>query len=238
MIQDLLNRIPEAYGGAGGKLKGMPRWGIVREELYQAILSFQKAHAAEGLLVDGHVDPHEKTLRLLLKVAYDYIFAYPDIEKDLSFPKDDGVVLPPETPKARQFRIRFREGGSVGPIVILRFDFWDFENDLSAEYKFRGLSASAGIPASLTDAGDFTDFNVAERISVNAFAGLASFSSTGGLNTSFSELALLAPPIHIRVQTGFTEGFDFFSIGGGVLSLDDFHKGSPRRAATSLIIEA
>ena len=79
MVQDLLNKIPETSGGAGsgpwtsltGKLKSSPRWGVVSEELYQAILRFQRQHAQdEGLSVDGHVDPHERTLRALLKYAY------------------------------------------------------------------------------------------------------------------------------------------------------------------------
>jgi hypothetical protein len=82
MVQDLLNKIPETSGGAGvgpflggmpstGKLRSSPQWGIVSEELYQVILRFQSKHAQDdGLIVDGHVDPHSPTLRALLKYAY------------------------------------------------------------------------------------------------------------------------------------------------------------------------
>src|SRR5437016_5984605 len=69
MVRDLLNAIPESKGGAGGKLKGSLRWGIVRDDIYTAIIRFQQAHPEEHLSVDGHVDPHEKTLRLLLRLA-------------------------------------------------------------------------------------------------------------------------------------------------------------------------
>ena len=38
MVQYLLNAIPESYGGCDGKLKSSPRWGMVSDELYKAIL--------------------------------------------------------------------------------------------------------------------------------------------------------------------------------------------------------
>jgi len=93
MVQDLLNKISEAGGGAGsgpmmymtGKLKSAPQWGVVSEELYQAILTFQRKHAQdEGLSADGHVDPHERTLRALLKYAYPLMHIDTDaLAKDL-----------------------------------------------------------------------------------------------------------------------------------------------------------
>lgn len=94
MVQDLLNKIPQTSGGAGEgpwtsitpTLRSTPRWRIVSEELYQAILRFQRKHAQdEGLLVDGHVDPHERTMRALLKYAYPLMHIDTDaLSKDLS----------------------------------------------------------------------------------------------------------------------------------------------------------
>jgi hypothetical protein len=85
MVQDLLNRIREYDGGTYGKLTSAPRWGVISDELHQAILRFQKAHATdEGLAVDGHVDPHERTIRALLKYAY----------RILRFDPPDGMYFP------------------------------------------------------------------------------------------------------------------------------------------------
>ncbi|HEY2012920.1 MAG TPA: hypothetical protein VGH38_05430, partial [Bryobacteraceae bacterium] len=69
MILDLLNAIPERRGGAGGTLTEPLQQLFISEQLYQAILTFQRAHVREGLLEDGHVDPHQATLRLMLKIA-------------------------------------------------------------------------------------------------------------------------------------------------------------------------
>src|SRR5262249_24346866 len=149
---------------------------------------------SEGLSVDGHVDPHEKTLRLMLKIVRNVIPT--DSNLQLTIPTDTPVTITTQdTPKTKKFRIRLREGMSIGPIVKLRFDIWDYVDDLSAESTFKGLAASAGIPASLTDAGDFTYFRVPDELSVNGFESPAKFNSTGGLTTSFSELVLLMPPI-------------------------------------------
>jgi hypothetical protein len=89
MVQYLLNAIPESYGGSDGKLKSSPRWGVVSDELYKAILNFQTVHATdEGLFVDGHVDPHDLTVRALLKYAYRIIHGDSQLASDLfsSFP--------------------------------------------------------------------------------------------------------------------------------------------------------
>jgi hypothetical protein len=70
-VRTLLNAIPASSGGAGGSLgPETGSWGTVSDQLYQAILTFQRFHAASAnLFVDGHVDPHEKTLALLNTLA-------------------------------------------------------------------------------------------------------------------------------------------------------------------------
>src|ERR1700733_526167 len=86
VIQNLLNAIPVEHGGADGKLMGSIRqWGVVDEELHKAILKFQKAHAREGLSVDGHVDPHEKTIRLMVRLAKDELDPACDFRVRLHF---------------------------------------------------------------------------------------------------------------------------------------------------------
>jgi hypothetical protein len=235
MVVKLLNMIPERLGGAGGKLRAPIRWGVVSEELYQAILRFQKAHPEEHLSVDGHVDPHEKTLRLMLRLVKTVIPEDPGIHPDI--PPDQPVPqLPPEftTPRAKHYRLRYRGGGSVGPFIIHRFDIWDIENNLSAEYTLEGAAASIGLPTSVTGAGDFVGFVTPDKTSVKNFGGPASFTGVGGGDSSAAILVLLffEPPLRIQVSTGFTEGFDVVSVGGGALFMKSFHPGPPRPVPT------
>ena len=94
MIQDLLNRIPEDYGGTGGKLKTPPLWGKVSDDLHKAIVHFQTFYADKGLLpADGHIDPHERTLKVLLHIAYDILFAYPGAGDGTYFPERNGETI-------------------------------------------------------------------------------------------------------------------------------------------------
>jgi len=109
MIQDLLNRIPESYGGTNGKLKAPPIWGKVSDDLHKAIVRFQQVNADKGLLpADGHIDPHERTLKVLLKIAYDILFADPNIMDGYAFPdrNDDSVVTVGPAAKGTWLKLR------------------------------------------------------------------------------------------------------------------------------------
>jgi hypothetical protein len=128
IVQDLLNKISDTDGGAGtgsmmyrtGTLKSSPQWGVVSEELYQAILTFQRKHAQdEGLSVDGHVDPHERTLRALLKHAYPLMHIDTDaLARDLfgNMRKPSAPITPPPakvgTPAGVMNRTSWRLTGS------------------------------------------------------------------------------------------------------------------------------
>lgn len=61
IVQDLLNRITKANGGAEGALKDpVGADGPIAESLYQAIWTFQRHNAQKHrLFADGHVDPKE-----------------------------------------------------------------------------------------------------------------------------------------------------------------------------------
>jgi hypothetical protein len=86
IVQYLLNRIPAEYGGGDGKLHSALLWGRTSNELQQAIERFQKVHAIdEGLYTDGHIDPHDRTIRALLKYAYHRLYQWAD---DTPHPQD------------------------------------------------------------------------------------------------------------------------------------------------------
>jgi hypothetical protein len=79
MVQSMLNRIPTEYGGADGRLHTPPQWGRTSPELQEAIERFQKMHAIdEELFTDGHIDPHDRTIRALLKYAYHRLYQWAD----------------------------------------------------------------------------------------------------------------------------------------------------------------
>lgn len=73
-VIDLLNKIPVSKGGAMG-LGGIrtvfdpPRGGFASKQLHQAILHFQRTNQAEGLFVDGHVDPGDRCIQLMNRLA-------------------------------------------------------------------------------------------------------------------------------------------------------------------------
>ncbi len=95
IVQYLLNRIPAEYGGADGKLHTPPLWGRISPELQQAIERFQAAHAIdEGLFRDGHVDPHDRTIRALLTYAYHRLYQWPDDTQDTTPPPTHKEILP------------------------------------------------------------------------------------------------------------------------------------------------
>lgn len=69
-VRELLNRIPGAQGGRReNQLTGPIQTGIASPALHQAILAFQDKHKAQGLVVDGHVDPGQRTIALLKQLA-------------------------------------------------------------------------------------------------------------------------------------------------------------------------
>ena len=150
MVQFLLNKIPETSGGTGGKLKASPRWGIISEELYQAILRFQRTHAKdENLCVDGHVDPHDRTIRALLKYAYPLMNIDTDaLAKDLfgSMKPIEGIDINPDPHGPRSTHFKVRCGGviSLGEGFVgdgVGLEVWDVENNLLQEFVYVGVGA-------------------------------------------------------------------------------------------------
>jgi hypothetical protein len=230
MVRDLLNKLPAHLGGAAGTLQGPLTWGKVREDLYQAFIKFQRAHPEEGLSVDGHVDPHQKTIRLLLRLAQTVIPADPDIHPDVP-PSAPIPPLPPAqtTPLSQRFKIRYHGGASLGPFALHRFDIWDVQNDLTALYTLEAGGFSAGTPISVTGAGEFTPFTTNTDTSIKNFGGPASFGDAGGGDNSVSLLTLFvfSPPLVLKIDTGFTQGFDVVAVTGGVFFLKSFHDGPP-----------
>jgi hypothetical protein len=65
-VRQLLNLIGTAQGGAFGTLDKPTQHGICSGQLHHAILNFQRIN---HLSDDGHVDPHERTIHLLAKLA-------------------------------------------------------------------------------------------------------------------------------------------------------------------------
>jgi len=66
VVQDLLNSITIAQGGAAGTLSAPITDRVVSSTLHEAILKFQKTN---HLSVDGHVDPNQSTIGLLNRLA-------------------------------------------------------------------------------------------------------------------------------------------------------------------------
>jgi hypothetical protein len=66
IVQNLLNQIPQPQGGAGGTLTDRIVDRVVSASLHQAILNFQRANHCS---VDGHVDPHQRTIQLMNELA-------------------------------------------------------------------------------------------------------------------------------------------------------------------------
>jgi hypothetical protein len=67
IVQDLLNRIPVSVGGAGGTLNERMLEGVCSNNLYLAILNFQKRNVPK--FADGHVDPGSATLDVMERMA-------------------------------------------------------------------------------------------------------------------------------------------------------------------------
>jgi len=190
MVQDLLNKIPETSGGTGagpwtsltGKLRSSPRWGVVSEELYQAILRFQSKHAQdEGLIVDGHVDPHDATILALLKYAYPLLHIDTDaLAKDLfsSVRKPDPypITIPPlaHTPAGVLNRTSWDLTGSDSKGLSLKY----FSGGIgSFTLKRQGVSMEYHIKYSLAGAGlsGFGQFDALKKAKVDRIPGSGSW---------------------------------------------------------------
>jgi len=65
-VMTLLNAIPEVLGGTAGKLKAPIRQGYCSDELYQAILTFQRKNTA---MVDGIIEPGGPAMVFLNSLA-------------------------------------------------------------------------------------------------------------------------------------------------------------------------
>jgi len=224
MIWALLNAIPERRGGAGGKLTEPIYWKVISEELYQAILKFQKANLREGLQVDGHVDPHGKTLRLLLRLSKETPPADPGIVPlgPLFIPRDVGgrVFDPTDDPNlilaGDQFRIKALEAVSFGDglgLTSISFAIWDIKNNRAAAYEYVNLIMTAGTPITLTDSeGDWSEpFTTSKFLQVDQFDGMAKHTGWGAGSLGEMKLTLLmgnpfCSPCTVIVPTGFSKG--------------------------------
>src|SRR5215470_5518049 len=68
-VMTLLSRIPEQFGGAPGKLNFLVRPGYCADDLYQAIVHFQKTQVLTLYQPDGIVEPSGATLVYMNRLA-------------------------------------------------------------------------------------------------------------------------------------------------------------------------
>jgi hypothetical protein len=229
IIMDLLNAIPEKRGGAGGTLTGPIPWGVVSEDLYKAIFTFQRAHATEGLSVDGHVDPHQKMIRLLLQLAKEYstikadivplgpLFISPDVSPfGRSLDWDDN---PNFIPASDEFRIKMLAGVSFGEgigFTTVTFAIWDVKNNRAAAYNYTNVIATLGSGVNLTDnEGAWSKpFTTPKWLQVDQFDGRAEHDAVGALIWGAIVLRFrdgVSNPFSggftVDVPSGFSKGF-------------------------------
>ncbi len=67
-IVNLLNQIPEHFGGSGGKLTIKPVEGWCSDELFQAIIRFQTMNVV-AIKPNGTIEPCDLTLHFLNRLA-------------------------------------------------------------------------------------------------------------------------------------------------------------------------
>ena len=229
IIMDLLNAIPEKRGGAGGTLTGPIPWGVVSEDLYKAIFAFQRAHTTEGLSVDGHVDPHQKMIRLLLQLAKEYstikadivplgpLFISPDVSPfGRSLDWDDNPNL---TLASDEFRIKMLAGVSFGEgigFTTVTFAIWDVKNNRAAAYNYTNVIATLGSAVNLTDnEGAWSKpFTTPKWLQVDQFDGRAEHDAVGALIWGAIVLRFrdgVSNPFSggftVDVASGFSKGF-------------------------------
>jgi hypothetical protein len=203
MVRILLNAVPIRYGGRYNpndptrQLTGDLKWGKVRNDLYAAIVDFQKNpnNRAEGLITDGHIDPHEKTIKRLLYLANwqppvptgDTIQRIPHLSSDVDIPApnfDDDLNT---VFAGTRFKIKMLSAESVGAIMGAsydRFKIWDVDNHRAAFYDVIVAGITLGpAPASVSwKAGDWSDFfTPTNAVQVDMFACKVHLSSTSAM---------------------------------------------------------
>ena len=189
MVRDLLNAIPEWKGGTGGKLHGPLTWGIVRDDIYRAIVHFQNVRP-EIPSVDGHVDPHEKTIRLLLQLAKQEPPVPPRAPVMPEVPPNVGPD-PRNDPNTvfagSNFQIKVLSGvsgGEVGGAFRYAFMIWDLDNNRAAKYSYQGVMTTWGSPVSISGAVAWSKpFTTPDAIQVDQFGGSCAHAA-GGLSAS------------------------------------------------------
>jgi hypothetical protein len=199
MVRILLNAVPIRYGGRYNpndptrQLTGDLKWGKVRNDLYAAIVDFQKNpnNRAEGLITDGHIDPHEKTIKRLLYLANwqppvptgDPILKRAPVLPDVDIPVPNYDDDPNTVFAGTHFRIKMLcavSGGLVAGGSYDRFRIWDVDNNRAAFYHViaKGLTLGA-LPASVSwKDGNWSDvFTPPKAIQVDMFGCAVSLSS-------------------------------------------------------------
>jgi len=216
-VVQLLNMIPADRGGTAGMLK----LGASPQELRNAIINFQ-AHPSNQLFRlsrDGHVDPRERTLDALNKLA----------ALSAETTSESGPIGP-STPE-NEFRsptFRIKMVGSVGlgviPLGAMAFWVWDTRNGRAAMYNYFVISPGVGSPTVTGDDAPWSDeFHATNAIGVDQLNGGATHITTGV--ASVGSFALNIDMLKTRqdgvfVPTGFTFGFTVVEAGGGPFILD------------------
>jgi hypothetical protein len=207
-VRDLLMRILPEDGGPNYIIPNPDSPGAVSAELQKAITVFQQKNVPTWFQ-DGRVDPNGMTIRKLNELARNFFPVDP-----LVFPKDDPVVVPPETgtPKTTLFYIRMIGSVSGGEGLVgdlLFFEIWDSTNNLSAKYKYAGAGLGVGTPVTIGFKGPWNMFQVKVPRQVSNFeTPLARFTTGGGgpLSVNYLNLLALGDTVYLDIRTGFNLG--------------------------------
>ncbi len=241
MVRTLLNAVPVRFGGrydvndrTGSKLLTGPlTWGRVRNDLYAAIVDFQKNpyNRAEGLILDGHVDPHEKTIRRLLYLR-NWKPPVPDgdqaihhkVDVDIDIPAPDYTDDLNTVFAGSHFRIRIQyevtASAAFAGSVWIKFMIWDVDNKRAALYRFSTNTISIGIlpvSGSYSSWADWSDvFYISPKaIQVDMFACLKATLASAGFGVGASPSFLIFKfgkndywdgGVMVNVPTGVTIG--------------------------------
>jgi hypothetical protein len=143
-VQDLLNRIPEAKGGAGGSLKDPIVDRKISRNLLDAILRFQRANRC---VTDGHVDPDQQTIRLLNQIVA-------ETPKPIAPP----APAPPPERTSTRFALHSRTDKAGTAVNDWLFEVIDLINNRDAVYLFSYAGANPG-PIPLKFDGRLSVFN-------------------------------------------------------------------------------
>lgn len=182
-VRLLLNTIPKRDGGAGGLLApDISPPGRISDKLYQAILAFQTFHAASPhrLLVDGHVDPHGKTIDKLnwsgksaTLLVPPTIFLAPTVAAGKLTKSLNNATNSIRVSLPGGFNINFTlTAGPPGVKVTIRIDV---EGVLSSSYRIDDLNW--GLPSRTYSAYENAiDATVPARVKLDAASTAPSFS--------------------------------------------------------------